>query len=284
MSPRLPPPADLSSQPPPAFPAKAPGCCPLLPSSCPGRCLWHPWALGEAPWSGEGVLLPAGGPRAAPHLRGTWRGGTAPSSFPWLPGGRRRRSWGRRGPAVLPDPQSSISCRSGEGTAGQRPGPGHAEGLGAQVPGPAMHYVTALCPGTAPAAGGHWAGKACFPGLSHPSRPADKGSEFCDADGQQGAWNAVAGATAACVGHGDKRGRAGCWVFSGLQTGWWTRWEQQWLKQLGAQSRSLCLGEKTDKGPDTAREMDMGRSHSCTLATEPGRFEAVASPQEEQCY
>ena len=63
----------------------------------------------------------------------------------------------------------------------------------------------------------------------------------------------------------------GLWVLSGLQTSRWTQWEQRWLKRLGPRGRSLCLGEKTDKGqgPDTAREMDAGRSHRCTLATKP---------------
>lgn len=225
------------------------------------------------------MLLPAGGPRAAPHLRGTWRGGTAPSSCPWLPGGRHRRSWGRRGPAVLPDPQSSISCRSGEGTAGQRPGP--------RASGHRSPSSPALCDGPV---------SRHRPRLrvdSGQERPASQGSRTL-AVPQTKAVNSVmqtAGKGPGMLwpaplqlGHGDKRGRAGCWVFSGLQTGQWTQWEQRWLKQLGAQSRSLCLGEKTDKGSDAAREMDTGRSHSCTLATEPGRFEAAASPQEEQCY
>lgn len=125
--------------------------------------------------------------------------------------------------------------------------------------------------------------KGLLPSLSRPGLPADKGSEFCDADGRQGAWNAVAGRHYGLHGAQGQVRPGGCWVFSGLQTSRWTQWEQRWLKQLGPQGRSLCLGEKPDKGqgPDTAREMDTGRSHCCTLATKPGWFEAAASP--EQC-
>lgn len=134
MPPQRPSPADLASQPPPPYPPEAPGRCPLLPSVCPGRHCWAPLGARRGPLVlGRQVLLPAGGPWAAPHLRGTWHGGTAPSSCPWLPGGRRRRSWGRHGPAGPRGPQSSISCRSWEGAMGQGPGLGHAEGLGAQL-------------------------------------------------------------------------------------------------------------------------------------------------------
>lgn len=257
MPPQRPSPADLASQPPPPYPPEAPGRCPLLPSACPGRRHWAPLGARRGPLVlGRRVLLPAGGPWAAPHLRGTWHGGTAPSSCPWLPGGRRRRSWGRHGPGGPRGPQSSISCRSWEGTMGQGPGLGHAEGLGAQLLTHPCTDVRPLYPGTAPGCGEQWAGKASFPALSRPGLPADKGSEFCDADGQQGAWNAVAGRHCGLHGARGQVRPGGCWVFSGLQTSRWTQWEQRWLKQLGAQGRSLW-----------ERSLTRGRGQ-----TQPGRW------------
>lgn len=69
----------------------------LLPTSCE-----HPVAGRSRGWE----------PRPRPHLRGTWSGCRALSSPRRTPAGRRRRSWGRRGPVSRPGPRSSTSGRS----------------------------------------------------------------------------------------------------------------------------------------------------------------------------